>query len=160
MGVRNCRDLGRNLQSIVKRLLANQTLCKLLYYAGQDPLNEPDIADTRVLYGKQIRMIPKYNPAEEDYSVVNVIIQGGARNKTNDEFRDISIRCYVFVPVNNWVIKSDNLRPFLILGELQESLQGKKINGLGTIQSGDFSLNMVTEQMTCYYLDFWITQFN
>lgn len=160
MGVRNCADLGRNLQKIIKRLLADQTLCKLLYYAGQDPLGEPDIGDTSILLEKQIRMTPKYNPAELDYSVVNLVVQSGARDKQNEEFRSISLRCYVFVPIANWIIKSDNLRPFLILGELQEALSNKKINGLGTIQTGDFALKMVTEQMTCYYIDFSITNFN
>ena len=160
MGVRNCADLGRNLQKIVKRLLADQTLCKLLYYAGKDPLGQPDIEDTSILLEKQIRMIPKYNPSELDYSVVNLVVQSGTRDKQNEEFREIAIRCYVFVPISNWIIKSDNLRPFLILGELQEALSNKKINGLGTIQTGDFALKMVTEQMTCYYIDFSITNFN
>jgi hypothetical protein len=32
MGVRNCAELGENLQKIVKRLLANDDLVKLLYY--------------------------------------------------------------------------------------------------------------------------------
>jgi hypothetical protein len=39
MGVRNCRDLGENAQKIMKRLLANQKLLKLLYYTDKDPLS-------------------------------------------------------------------------------------------------------------------------
>ena len=31
MGVRNCKELGPGLQRIIRRLLANQNLCKLLY---------------------------------------------------------------------------------------------------------------------------------
>lgn len=159
MSVRNCGDLGRNLQKIVKRLMADQTLCKLLYYPGQDPLGEPDV-DPTLLLGKQITIVPKYNPSETDSSVVNLVVQSGVRDSKNEEFREIALRCYVFVPISNWVIQSDNLRPFLILGELQEALSDKKINGLGTIQTGDFALKMVTEQMTCYYIDFTITNFN
>ena len=37
MGVRNCRDIGENLQKIVSRLMANEKLVKLLYYTGKDP---------------------------------------------------------------------------------------------------------------------------
>jgi hypothetical protein len=132
MSVRNCGDLGRNLQKIVKRLMADQTLCKLLYYPGQDPLGEPDV-DPTLLLGKQITIVPKYNPSETDSSVVNLVVQSGVRDSKNEEFREIALRCYVFVPISNWVIQSDNLRPFLILGELQEALSDKKINGLGTI---------------------------
>ena len=36
--IKNCRDIGENLQLITKRLIANQTLCKLCYYTDKDPL--------------------------------------------------------------------------------------------------------------------------
>ena len=38
MGVRNCEELGTNLQKIVSRLLANDDLVKLLYYTDENPL--------------------------------------------------------------------------------------------------------------------------
>ena len=158
MGVRNLGEMGQNLQKIIKRLLANQNLCKLLYYTDKDPLNGENIPDTTILYGKQITINPQYNPAEKDYSVVIPMIQHGRRGK-NDEFTDILIRIYIYVPQTQWIIKSDNLRPYLILGELQNSLEDKNINGLGTINCSDFVLNMVSEQMTSYYIDFNITQF-
>ena len=31
MGVRNCRDVGENLQKLVSRLMTNDTLVNLLY---------------------------------------------------------------------------------------------------------------------------------
>ena len=43
MGVRNCAELGENLQVIVKALCANQKLLKYLYYSDKDPLNHPDL---------------------------------------------------------------------------------------------------------------------
>jgi hypothetical protein len=39
MGVRNCRELGENLQKIVHRLMSNDRLVNLLYYTDKDPLN-------------------------------------------------------------------------------------------------------------------------
>ena len=44
MGVRNCRDIGENLQKIVSRLMANDTLVNLLYYTGKDPYSEPSLS--------------------------------------------------------------------------------------------------------------------
>ena len=38
MSVRNCGELGINLQKIVSRLMANDDLIKLLYYEDKDPL--------------------------------------------------------------------------------------------------------------------------
>ena len=43
MAVRKLQEMGENLQLIVKRLLANQTLLKLLYYTDKDPLSQPDL---------------------------------------------------------------------------------------------------------------------
>jgi hypothetical protein len=39
MGVRNCREIGENLQKIVNRLMANDRLVNLLYYTDKDPLS-------------------------------------------------------------------------------------------------------------------------
>ena len=43
MGVRNCREIGENLQKIVTRLMANDKLVNLLYYTDKDPLNQPPL---------------------------------------------------------------------------------------------------------------------
>ena len=43
MSIRNCGEMGSNLQKIVKRLLANQNLLKLLYYTDTDPLSHKDL---------------------------------------------------------------------------------------------------------------------
>lgn len=159
MGIRNCKELGINLQKIVRQLLANQNLCKLLYYADNDPLNQPDIEKTNSLYNSHISVIPKYNPVETDKSVVNVVLHQGMRDGENDEFRNFLIRCYVYVPNTNWIIRDENLRPFAIIGEIENSLSGKNINGLGKLQAGDIAINMITEQMTTYYIDFYLTAF-
>ncbi len=38
MSVRNCSEIGENLQKIVTRLMANDELVNLLYYSDKDPL--------------------------------------------------------------------------------------------------------------------------
>lgn len=159
MGIRNCKELGLNLQKIIRQLLLNQDLCKLLYYSDNDPLNQPLIEKTSELYNTHITMIPKYNPVETDKSVINVIMQQGIRSSDNDEFRTFLIRCYVYVPNTRWIIRNDNLRPFAIIGEIENSLSNKNINGLGKLQAGDIAVNMITEQMTSYYIDFYLTAF-
>ena len=40
MGVRNCKELGINLQKIITRLMANDNLVKLLWYGDADPLSK------------------------------------------------------------------------------------------------------------------------
>ena len=73
MGVRNCRDLGENAQKIMKRLLANQTLLKLLYYTDKDPLSQPDLTDEQIqneVFEKLIKIIPRVGPKETSHSIV------------------------------------------------------------------------------------------
>ena len=45
MGIRNCEELGVNLQKIVSRLMANDRLVNLLYYSDKDPLNSPPLTN-------------------------------------------------------------------------------------------------------------------
>jgi hypothetical protein len=45
------------------------------------------------------------------------------------------------------------------MGEIENSLKGKKINGLGKIEGGDFELNFLTEEIGAYEQTFWITTY-
>jgi hypothetical protein len=51
------------------------------------------------------------------------------------------------------------LRPFAILGEIEESLEGKTVNGLGKLEGGDFELSFLTEEISAYEQTFWITAY-
>ncbi len=163
MGVRNCGELGRNLQKIISRLLANQNLLKLLYYTDKDPLNHPDFKKEDIkdkFFEKLVRVVPKVGPKETATSLIAMRVESGEINAENDEFRDFIIKIEVFVPMTQWIIKDENLRPFAILGEIQKSLSGKTINGLGKIIGGDFDLNFVTEEISCYEQGFLIVAYD
>lgn len=162
MGVRNCREVGENLQKIVRRLMANDRLVNLLYYTDKDPLSQPPLTDEqkkKEIFEKLIKIIPQVGPKEDAKSIVAIRVVGGNKLGSNTEFRDIKIGVGVFVPLTQWIIKDTNLRPFAILGEIEESLQGKTINGLGKMEGGDFSLNFLTEEIGAYEQTFWITTY-
>ena len=163
MGVRNCAELGENLQVIVKALCANQKLLKYLYYSDKDPLNHPDldqIVIQKEIMNKLIRIIPKVGPKETAQSVLVIRVANGRKLSENKEFKLISLVVEIFVPLTQWIIKSDNLRPFLILGEIQKSLDGKTINGLGKLEGGDFDLNFITDEIASYEMLFNITAYD
>ena len=46
------------------------------------------------------------------------------------------------------------------MGEVQKSLDGKKIEGLGKMTGGDFALNFLSEEMTAYEQTFLITAYD
>ena len=161
--VRNCTDLGVNAQLIVKRLLANQNLLKLLYYTDKDPLSHEDLTKEQIqneVFEKLIKIVPRVGPKETAHSVVAIRIARGRGLITNKEFKNVNISIEIFVPMTQWIIKNTNLRPFAIMGEIQESLNGKKIEGLGKMVGGDFDLNFLTEEISAYEQTFVITSYD
>ena len=161
--VRNCTDLGVNAQLIVKRLLANQNLLKLLYYTDKDPLSHEDLTAEQIqdeVFEKLIKIVPRVGPKETAHSVIAIRIARGRGLVTNKEFKNVNISIEIFVPMTQWIIKNTNLRPFAIMGEIQESLNGKKIEGLGKMVGGDFDLNFLTEEISAYEQTFVITSYD
>ena len=93
-------------------------------------------------------------------SRVVVYITNAGKHPQNNEFKNITICISVFVPLTNWIIKDSNLRPFAILGRLQESLDGKTINGLGRLSGGDYELIRLTEEMSCYEQTYSLVEYD
>ena len=162
MGVRNCAEIGENLHRIIKRLMANDDLVNLLYYTDKDPLNQNPLSEDqkkKEVFEKLIKIVPRVGPKETAHSLIAVRVARGNKNIENNEFRNISIVFDVFVPLTQWIIKDENLRPFKILGEIEKSLNGKTINGLGKMSGGDFDLNFLTEEVCCYTQEYVITTY-
>ena len=163
MNVRNCTDIGVNAQYIVKRLLANQNLLKLLYYTDKDPLSHDDLTPEQIqdeIFNKLVKIVPRVGPKETAHSIIAVRIARARGLASNSEFKNVNISIEVFVPMTQWIIKDTNLRPFAIMGEVQKSLNGKKIEGLGKLIGGDFSLNFLTEEISAYEQTFVLTSYD
>lgn len=163
MSVRNCAELGENLQKIVKRLLANDDLVKLLYYEQDDPIGQPALnmeAKEKEIFEKLIKTVPRVGTKDTAKSVIVVYVQRAGKLSDNKEFRNVRILVDVIVPLTQWYIRDTNFRPFAILGQVQSSLDDKTINGLGKISGGDFELNFVTDDVICYQQVFEITEYD
>lgn len=162
MSVRHNGELGVVLQRIVSRLMADDELVNLLYYTDKDPYSQQPLTDEQkrkeVLH-KLIKVIPRVGPKETANSIIVVRVDR-ARNLSNSEFKNITFSIEVFVPLTQWILKNDNLRPFLILGKIQDCLNGKTINGLGRMEGGDFTLNFLTEEISCYEQIFTVTSYD
>ena len=163
MTVRNCADIGVNAQYIIKRLLANQNLLKLLYYTDKDPLSHEDLTEEQIeneVFNKLVKIVPRVGPKETAHSLIAIRIERARGLASNNEFKNVNISVEVFVPMTQWIIKDTNLRPFAIMGEVQKSLNGKKIEGLGKMTGGDFSLNFLTEEISAYEQTFILTSYD
>lgn len=163
MSVRNLEDIGINGQKIIRRLMANQNLMKLLYYTGKDPLSQPDLTQEQLqneIFEKLLKITPRVGPKETAHSVISVRFIRGRSNLMNNEFKDVTISVETFVPLTQWIIKDSNLRPFAIMGEIQKSLDNKTIDGLGKMTGGDFDLNFLTEEISAYEQIFRLTAYD
>lgn len=161
--VRNCIDLGINAQKIIKRLLANQNLLKLLYYTDKDPLSQPDLTEEQIqneVFEKLVKIVPRVGPKETAHSIIALRIARGRTDMQNSEFKHVTMSIEIFVPLTQWIIKDTNLRPFAIMGEVQKSLVGKKIDGLGKMSGGDFDLDFLTEEISAYLMTFSVTTYD
>lgn len=162
MSARNYDELGINLQKIVSRLMANDRLINLLYYTDKDPLSQEPLTSKQkddYIFEKLIKIVPKIGSKENAKSLLAIRVERADTISSNTEFVAIKIAVEVFVPLTQWLIKDSNLRPFAIMGEIQKSLNNKTINGLGKIKGGDFELNFLTEEMSCYEQTFIITEY-
>ena len=160
---RNLEDVGPNLQKIVTRLQSNQNLLKLLYYTGKDPYGEDDLTQEQIkneIFEKLIKVVPRVGPKETAASIIALRVVRGRANPGNQEFRDFEIDIEVFVPLTQWFIKDSNLRPFAIMGEIHRSLNNKVIDGLGRMVGGDFQINFLTDEISCYEMVYGITSYD
>jgi hypothetical protein len=163
MSVRNCQELGLSLQKIVRRLLENDDLVKLLYFEDKDPLSHENLTSEfkqKEIFEKLIKVVPMIGTNTDSKSRLVVYITRGSKLAQNNEFKNVVIKVSIFTPLTNWIIKDTNLRPFAILGQTQASLDGKTINGLGRLSGGDFELKMLTEEISCYEQTFNLIEYD
>lgn len=162
MEARNLDELGINLQKIITRLESNQDLLKLLYYTDKDPLNGADLTSAQIkdeVFEKLIKIVPRVGPKETAKSIISLRVVSGKIDSKNNEFLNLGVGIEIFVPLTQWIIKDSNLRPFAIMGQIQKSLNNKIINGLGKLVGGDFEINFLTEEISCYEMFFSLTQY-
>ena len=163
MGTRNYEELGENLQLISKRLMANKNLIKWLYYTDKDPWSGADLSEEQIqkeVFEKLIRIVPRVGPKETANSIVVIEVKEGTPDTENTEFQELMIVIEIFVPLTQWIVKNKSLRPFLIMSEINKSLNGKTINGLGKIKNRGFTLNFLTEEISAYKQVFTINSYD
>lgn len=157
------QEIGPNLMKIVKKLLKNQNLCKLLVNTDLDPLNpvlHKDIENTMELFGPNIRVIPLVTAEEQTSTSKLVLVFDTGVVSDNLDNEKLTLLIFVYCPFNEWLITGDQLRPFMIMSEIRKSLQGARINGLGEISYQNFDITSLTSQMGSYLMRFTINAFS
>ena len=66
----------------------------------------------------------------------------------------------IYTPLSTWIINDENLRPFLVMSEIEESLKDKRMNGVGTLKYKGFEIQTLTDTLSCYKMEFLIDVFD
>lgn len=156
------QEHGPNLIRIMKKLLSNQNLLKLLVNTDLDPLNHADEIDPyKEIKNKFIKVVPLM--LKEDLTTKSKVVlfyDQGELVSDNSDNENIILLVNVYCPFTEWLIAGDTLRPFAIMSEIRKSIQDKRINGLGELQYLGFELSTLTEEMGCYSMRFRINAFS
>lgn len=161
MSIRNSIEIGENLTKIAKLLLSNSRLGRLLKYTDKSPFSDEheDVPQKELLH-KNIKIVPLIKEDETNTESVVAIVLNEGVVQDNKEFKRISFDIMVYVPLSEWILNDENLRPFLIMSEVEKSLKNKKIQSLGTIDYKGFEVSLVTDILSCHRMRFEIDVFN
>lgn len=129
-------SVEKDLALIVKKLMNNQRLMKLLYYTSKDCLSKEDLTNTQIfsMLNKQIKIVPQITIDETCPIYLIVMMDNFVPNLTNPEFKDCSISFSILCHPDNWNLGDFELRPYKIIGEIDSLLNKQKLNGIGTLE--------------------------
>ncbi len=126
----------KDLFNIVDKLLSNENLKRLLYYPTRDALDKPPLTqdETTAMIHKNIRVVPRLKIDETVESYIIISFDDFMTNENNPEFRDNLIIFDVICHIDTWAMQNYQIRPYKIMGEIDGMLNGKKLNGFGTVE--------------------------
>ena len=158
---RNFAVMGENLFRIVSKIIENKKVCRLLKYQDTNPLttDKPDVDGTELLH-KQIIIVPKIPEEGIECSFIIVVFDNYTLNPNNPDFKLSRIRFDVVCPFSEWIINADNLRPYLLMQEIDDMFNQAKLKGLGNLQFTHSTPLVLSPQMGGYSMYYQINEFN
>lgn len=144
----------KDLFSIVQKFIENKNLNKLLYYQTKDALKKEDLTSEQTvsLIHKNIRVVPKLPVEEEENSYIIITFDSFVTNANNPEFRDNVITFDIICHLDNWLMENYQLRPYMIMGEIDKMLNKKKLNGIGTVNFLSANQLLLSSELAGYSL--------
>ncbi len=161
--------MGTNSFMIANKLISDQKLCRLLKYQTRDPLKEidpitkkpqPNVDGVDLLH-KQILIVPKvFDDSTEKMSYVIAVFHNFVVNQLNTEFKVSTIRFDIACPYDEWILNEQSLRPYLIMQEIDNEFNEKKMAGIGTLQFWRAEPLVLTPFIGGYSMYYKINEFN
>ena len=154
--------MGENLFRILNKIMNNQRICRLLKYQNENPFDEnlPDV-DGLDLIHKQICIIPKMpEPDGDERSFLTIFFDKYIVNTQNPDFKLSTIRFDIICPFNEWIVNDSNLRPYLIMQELDTLFNQTKMSGIGNLQFSTCDTLVLSPHLGGFSMYYTINEFN
>lgn len=148
-------SINKDIRLLIDKFLANDRLCKLLYYTDRDPLSQPKLTDEQKLglFNTNIRIIPKLYV---DRPVLNYVLISfdDFTESENPEFRDNIIEIDIVCHYDQWQLRDFDLRPYRIAAEIDSMLDKQKLTGIGRLEFLVAKLILMTDEFAGVCLKF------
>lgn len=140
--------LEKDLNLIVRDIMNNERIKRLLYYTTPDALEKKNLTEeqSNELIGKNIKLVPKLSV---DGSVLNYIIinfDNFVTNPTNPEFRDNIIEFDIICHFDQWQMRDLQSRPYKIAAEIDSMINKKHLTGIGLTEFLGMNQIMLTSE--------------
>jgi hypothetical protein len=161
--VRGFRNVGTNLFKILTILAGNKELCRLLKTTSPDIYDQSFLTNEQSLelIGKNLMFTPKIPQIEKiEGSFIVVLFEDFEIDPDNNEFVNTIITFDVLCPIDLWTTNAESLRPFLIMSEISETFNNKKLNNIGTLRLIKAERFTLSTELLGYTMFFEINDFN
>lgn len=154
--------MGENLFKVINKLTSNQRICRLLKYQNSNPFDPalPDV-DGLSLLNQNFIIVPKIPEIDTiERSFIIVVFDKYLINPSNPDFKLSTVRFEIVCPYNEWILDEDNLRPYLIMQEIDSMFNQAKLSGLGNLQFTSCVPLTLSPQLGGYTMYYQINEFN
>ena len=111
----------KDFSDITGRIMANETILKLLYFNSSDCLNNKDLVITPEIIGEvvkeNLKIVPSLKVPKNKGSYIIITFDSFSENSHNPEFMNNVILMDVLCPEDTWIMDSYMMRPFKIMKE-------------------------------------------
>jgi len=135
--------LDQYINALLKKLFADNELCKLLYYDVTNVSDYPDLVDNSILYTDLFnrRIFPMtytLENMESEKTMLFIDIVNAELDDSNVFYKDINIDITVLSHLRLWELDNDvngdiRLRLNAIINRLNDILNRQRVIGLGTM---------------------------
>ena len=155
--------VGEDIFAILERITSDQDLLKLIKYMDKDPLSHPDLTENEIdeLLNKNILITPKILDTTIDLNNYIVILLNDYEvDRTNDEFKQVSIQFNVICPIEKWIINQKNLRPYMMMNRIDKLFNKKQLAGIGNLRFARAVPMELSPELSGYALVYVTYEFN